>query len=141
MPHDGDIVNAKITAGVVTSQVGTYATITTFDTETADLKDVKITAGIITDIVGTAATITTVDFEVADILNATVSVGIATSAFVQSGFITPLYDSTGVVGVNTQHILLSTDPAGTITWREPAQIGIATVNPSDDVWFNTMVLN
>ena len=131
---EGDIVNAKITAGVVTSLVGTYATITTFDTETADLRDVKITAGIITDIVGTAATITTVDFEVADILNATVSVGIATSAFVQAGFITSLYDSTGVVGVNTQHIL-STDPAGTITWREPAQIGIATVNPSDDVWF------
>ena len=131
---EGDIVNAKITAGVVTSLVGTYATITTFDTETADLRDVKITTGIITDIVGTAATITTVDFEVADILNATVSVGIATSAFVQAGFITSLYDSTGVVGVNTQHIL-STDPAGTITWREPAQIGIATVNPSDDVWF------
>ena len=83
----------------------------------------RLPTGIITDIVGTAATITTVDFEVADILNATVSVGIATSAFVQSGFITSLYDSTGVVGLNTQHIL-STDPAGTITWREPAQIGI-----------------
>ena len=131
---EGDIVNAKITAGVVTSLVGTYATITTFDTETADLRDVKITAGIITDIVGTAATITTVDFEVADILNATVSVGIATSAFVQAGFITSLYDSTGVVGLNTQHIL-STDPAGTITWREPAQIGIATINAKLDTWF------
>ena len=131
---EGDIVNAKITAGVVTSLVGTYATITTFDTETADLRDVKITAGIITDIVGTAATITTVDFEVADILNATVSVGIATSAFVQAGFITSLYDSTGVVGLNTQHIL-STDPAGTITWREPAQIGIATINAKLDTWY------
>ena len=51
--NDADILNA-ITAGVITSQVGTYATITTFDTETADLRDVKITAGIITDIVGTA---------------------------------------------------------------------------------------
>ena len=132
--NDADILNAKITAGVITSQVGTYATITTFDTETADLRDVKITAGIITDIVGTAATITTVDFEVADILNATVSVGIATSAFVQAGFITSLYDSTGVVGLNTQHIL-STDPAGTITWREPAQIGIATINAKLDTWF------
>ena len=132
--NDADILNAKITAGVITSQVGTYATITTFDTETADLRDVKITAGIITDIVGTAATITTVDFEVADILNATVSVGIATSAFVQAGFITSLYDSTGVVGLNTQHIL-STDPAGTITWREPAQIGIATINAKLDTWY------
>ena len=131
---EGDIVNAKITAGVVTSLVGTYATITTFDTEIADLRDVKITSGIITDIVGTAATITTVDFEVADILNATISVGIATSAFIQAGFITSLYDSTGIVGVNTQH-MLSTNPNGTITWREPAQIGIATVNAKLDTWY------
>jgi len=206
---EGDIVNAKITAGVVTSIVGTYATITNFDTETADLKDVKITAGIITDIVGTAASITTIDVTEGDIVNAKITagvitsivgtygtittldvetldaqslsitgvaatdivgtaasittidvtnmdvndvkvlaglatdfaitnlvtqVGIATSAFITSGFMTSLYDSTGVVGVNTQHVL-STNTDGTITWREPAQVGIATVNPADDVWF------
>ena len=119
-----DIVNAKITAGVVTSIVGTYATITNFDTETADLKDVKITAGIITDIVGTAASITTIDVTDLDALTAKIN----------AGYVTSLYDSTGVVGVNTQHIL-STDPAGTITWREPAQIGIATINAKLDTWF------
>ena len=146
---EGDIVNAKITAGVVTSLVGTYATITTVDIETLDARDVQITAGIITDIVGTAATIVTVDFTNADIEDAKITaglatdfaitnlvtqVGIATSAFITSGFITSLYDSTGVVGLNTQHIL-STDPAGTVTWREPAQIGIATINAKLDTWF------
>ena len=122
--QEGDIVNAKITAGVITSIVGTYATITTFDTETADLKDVKITSGIITDIVGTAASITTIDVSDLDALTAKIN----------AGYITSLYDSTGVVGINTQHIL-STDDAGTITWREPAQIGIATINAATDVWF------
>ena len=206
---EGDIVNAKITAGVVTSIVGTYATITTFDTETADLKDVKITSGIITDIVGTAASITTIDVTEGDIVNAKITagvitsivgtygtittldvetldaqtlsitgvaatdivgtaasittidvtnmdvndvkilaglatdfaitnlvtnVGIATSAFITSGFMTSLYDSTGVVGVNTQH-MLSTNADGTLSWKEPSQIGIATVNPGTDVWF------
>ena len=132
--NDADILNAKITTGIVTSLTGFGVTYNTADFEILDAKDVKITSGIITDIVGTAATITTVDFEVADILNATVSVGIATSAFVQAGFITSLYDSTGVVGLNTQH-MLSTNPDGTITWREPAQIGIATVNAKLDTWF------
>ena len=122
--NDADILNAKITAGIVTSLVGTYATITTFDTETADLKDVKITSGIITDIVGTAATITTIDAANFDAVNAKIN----------AGYITSLYDSGGVVGVNTQHIL-STNPDGTITWREPAQIGIGTINPGIDVWF------
>ena len=134
---DIDVLDARqtnITGLAVTDIVGTAATITTIDATEGDIVNAKITAGIITDIVGTAATITTVDFEVADILNATVSVGIATSAFVQAGFITSLYDSTGVVGLNTQHIL-STDPAGTITWREPAQIGIATINAKLDTWF------
>jgi hypothetical protein len=146
---EGDIVNAKITAGIITSQVGTYATITTVDIETLDARDVKITAGIITDIVGTAATIVNVDFTNADIEDAKITaglatdfaitnlvtqVGIATSAFITSGFITSLYDSTGVVGLNTQHIL-STDPAGTVTWREPAQIGIATINAKLDTWY------
>ena len=178
---EGDIVNAKITAGVVTSLVGTYATFTTaqvtnlsadnltltglavtdvvvataatftgvIDVNDADILNAKITAGIITDIVGTAATIVTVDFTNADIEDAKITaglatdfaitnlvtqVGIATSAFITSGFITSLYDSTGVVGLNTQHIL-STDPAGTVTWREPAQIGIATINAKLDTWF------
>ena len=122
--NDADILNAKITTGIITSLVGTYATITNFDTETADLKDVKITSGIITDIVGTAATITTIDAANFDAVNAKIN----------AGYITSLYDSGGVVGVNTQHIL-STNPDGTITWREPAQIGIGTINPGIDVWF------
>ena len=63
----------------VDSTVGTYATITVFDTETADLKDVKITAGIVTDIVGTANTTTNVDFVNADIENAKITAGIITS--------------------------------------------------------------
>ena len=144
-----DALDAKITAGIITSQVGTYATITTVDIETLDARDVNITGLAVTDIVGTAATIVTVDFTNADIEDAKITaglatdfaitnlvtqVGIATSAFITSGFITSLYDSTGVVGVNTQHIL-STDPAGTITWREPAQIGIATINARTDTWY------
>ena len=63
----------------VDSTVGTYATITVFDTETADLKDVKITSGIVTDIVGTANTTTNVDFVNADIENAKITAGIITS--------------------------------------------------------------
>ena len=122
--NDADILNAKITAGIVTSLVGTYATITTFDTETADLKDVKITSGIITDIVGTAATITTIDAANFDAVNAKIN----------AGYITSLYDSTGVVGVNTQH-MLSTNAAGELVWKEPAQIGIATINAKLDTWF------
>ena len=31
--------------------------------------------------------------------------------------------------------MLSTNPDGTITWREPAQIGIATINAKLDTWF------
>ena len=183
---EGDIVNAKITAGVVTSIVGTYATITNFDTETADLKDVKITAGIITDIVGTAATITTIDATEGDIVNAKITAGVVTSLVgtyatvttahvtnlsadslsltglavtdvvvataatftgvidvnqgdivnltIGSGYVTSLYDSTGVVGVNTQH-MLSTNDAGELVWKEPAQIGIATINAKLDTWF------
>jgi len=183
---EGDIVNAKITAGVVTSIVGTYATITNFDTETADLKDVKITAGIITDIVGTAATITTIDATEGDIVNAKITAGVVTSLVgtyatvttahvtnlsadslsltglavtdvvvataatftgvidvndadivnlkVGAGYITSLYDSTGVVGINTQH-MLSTNPDNTLSWKEPAQIGIATINAKLDTWF------
>jgi len=144
-----DALDAKITAGIITSQVGTYATITVVDIETLDARDVNITGLAVTDVVGTAATIVTVDFVNADIEDAKITaglatdfaitnlvtqVGIATSAFITSGFITSLYDSTGVVGVNTQHIL-STDPGGTITWREPAQIGIATINQRTDTWY------
>ena len=117
--NDADIVSAKITAGIITDVVGTAATIVTVDFTNADIEDAKITAGLATDFA---------------ITNLVTQVGIATSAFITSGFITSLYDSTGVVGVNTQHIL-STDPAGTITWREPAQIGIATINAKLDTWF------
>ena len=183
---EGDIVNAKITAGVVTSIVGTYATITVFDTETADLKDVKITSGIITDIVGTAASITTIDVTEGDIVNAKITAGVVTSLVgtyatittahvnvlsadslaltglavtdvvvataatftgvidvntadivnltIGAGYVTSLYDSTGVVGINTQH-MLSTNADGTLSWKEPSQIGISTVNPGTDVWF------
>ena len=151
---EGDIVNAKITAGIITSQVGTYATITTFDTETADLKDVKITAGVITSIVGTYATITTFDTETADLKDVKITAGIITdivgtaasittidvtnidalTAKINAGYVTSLYDSTGVVGINTQH-MLSTNADNTLSWKEPAQIGIATINPADDVWY------
>lgn len=111
--------NAYIDVGVVTSLTGTAATITTIDVVNADIEDAKITAGLATDFA---------------ITNLVSQVGIATSAFITSGFVTSLYDSTGVVGLNTQHIL-STDPAGTITWREPAQIGVATINPAQDTWY------
>ena len=151
---EGDIVNAKITAGVITSIVGTYATITTFDTETADLQDVKITAGIITSQVGTYATITVFDTETADLKDVKITSGIITdivgtaasittidvtnfdalTAKINSGYVTSLYDSTGVVGINTQH-MLSTNDDNTLSWKEPAQIGIATINPADDLWF------
>ena len=84
-----------------------------------DVNDVKILAGLATDFA---------------ITNLVTNVGIATSAFITSGFMTSLYDSTGVVGVNTQH-MLSTNADGTLSWKEPSQIGIATVNPGTDVWF------
>ena len=73
-----DILDAKITAGIITSQVGTYATIGTVDIETLDAKDVNITGLAVTDTVGTAATITTVDFNTADIVTATIGSGIVT---------------------------------------------------------------
>ena len=80
----------------------------------------------VTDVVvATAATFTgVIDVNDADIVNLKVG----------AGYVTSLYDSTGVVGVNTQH-MLSTNDAGELVWKEPAQIGIATVNPGDDVWF------
>src|SRR6056300_445055 len=149
-----DALDARITAGIITSQVGTYATITTVDIETLDARDVNITGLAVTDIVGTAATITTIDVTEGDILNAKITAGIITdivgtaativtidadylvgdTSYINVGYVTSLYDSTGVVGLNTQHIL-STDPGGTITWREPAQIGIATINQRTDTWF------
>src|SRR6056300_1424358 len=149
-----DALDARITAGIITSQVGTYATITTVDIETLDARDVNITRLAVTDIVGTAATITTIDVTEGDILNAKITAGIITdivgtaativtidadylvgdTSYINVGYVTSLYDSTGVVGLNTQHIL-STDPGGTITWREPAQIGIATINQRTDTWF------
>ncbi len=72
------VPNAYIAAGLVTSLVGTYATVTTVDIETLDARDVNITAGIITDIVGTAATITTIDATEGDIVNAKITAGIIT---------------------------------------------------------------
>src|SRR6056300_797719 len=149
-----DALDARITAGIITSQVGTYATITTVDIETLDARDVNITGLAVTDIVGTAATITTIDVTEGDILNAKITAGIITdivgtaativtidadylvgdTSYINVGYVTSLYDSTGVVGLNTQHIL-STDPGGTITWREPAQIGIATINQRTDTWY------
>ena len=48
------------------------------DVLNADILDAKITAGIITDIVGTAATITTIDINAADIVTATIGSGIVT---------------------------------------------------------------
>ena len=121
---NGDILNAKITAGVVTSLVGTYATVSTVDIETLDAKNTNITGLAVTDIVGTAASITTIDVTDLDALTAKIN----------AGYITSLYDSTGVVGVNTQH-MLSTNAAGEIVWKEPAQIGIATINAKLDTWF------
>ena len=121
---EGDIVNAKITAGVVTSLVGTYATVSTVDIETLDAKNTNITGLAVTDIVGTAASITTIDVTDLDALTAKIN----------AGYITSLYDSTGVVGVNTQH-MLSTNAAGELVWKEPAQIGIATINAKLDTWF------
>jgi len=121
---NGDILNAKITAGVVTSLVGTYATVSTVDIETLDAKNTNITGLAVTDIVGTAASITTIDVTNLDALTAKIN----------AGYITSLYDSTGVVGVNTQH-MLSTNAAGEIVWKEPAQIGIATINAKLDTWF------
>ena len=122
--NDADIVNAKITAGIVTSLVGTYATITTLDVETLDAQNINITGVAVTDIVGTAASITTIDVTNLDALTAKIN----------AGYVTALYDSTGVVGVNTQH-MLSTNAAGQIVWKEPAQIGIATINAKLDTWF------
>ena len=121
---NGDILNAKITAGVVTSLVGTYGTITTLDVETLDAKNTNITGLAVTDIVGTAASIATIDVTDLDALTAKIN----------AGYITSLYDSTGVVGVNTQH-MLSTNAAGQVVWKEPAQIGIATINAKLDTWF------
>ena len=74
-----DILDAKITAGIITSQVGTYATIGTVDIETLDAKDVNITGLAVTDIVGTAATITTIDATDGDIVNAKITAGVVTS--------------------------------------------------------------
>jgi cytoskeletal protein CcmA (bactofilin family) len=73
-----NVPNAYIAAGLVTSLVGTYATVTTVDIETLDAKDVNITGLAVTDIVGTAATITTIDATEGDIVNAKITAGIIT---------------------------------------------------------------
>ena len=123
---EGDIVNAKVTAGVVTSLVGTYATITTAHVSNLSADSLSLTGLAVTDVVvATAATFTgVIDVNDADIVNLKVG----------AGYVTSLYDSTGVVGINTQH-MLSTNADNTLSWKEPAQIGIATINPADDVWY------
>ena len=123
---EGDIVNAKVTAGVVTSLVGTYATITTAHVTNLSADSLSLTGLAVTDVVvATAATFTgVIDVNNADIVNLKIG----------AGYVTSLYDSTGVVGINTQH-MLSTNADGTLSWKEPSQIGIATVNPGTDVWF------
>ena len=73
-----NVPNAYIAAGLVTSLVGTYATVATVDIETLDAKDVNITGLAVTDIVGTAATITTIDATEGDIVNAKITAGIIT---------------------------------------------------------------
>ena len=85
-----DLNDVKITSGIITSQVGTYATINTVDIEVLDARDVKITAGIITDIVGTAATITTIDANTADLVAANINVGMITSAYITAGIVTDI---------------------------------------------------
>ena len=108
-----DILDAKITAGIITSLVGTYGSITTFDTETADLKDVKITSGIITDIVGTAASITTIDATEGDIVNAKITAGVVTSlvgtyATITTAHITTLSaDNLSFTGIAVTDVLVS----------------------------------
>jgi hypothetical protein len=95
--------NAYIAAGLVTSLVGTYGTITTFDSETGDIQTLNVNAGLATDfavtnlrsqvgiitnayidvgvvtsLTGTAATITTIDVTNLDAVTATIGSGIFT---------------------------------------------------------------
>jgi len=85
-----DLNDVKITSGIITSQVGTYATITTVDIETLDARDVNITGLAVTDIVGTAATITTIDANTADLVAANINVGMITSAYITAGIVTDI---------------------------------------------------
>jgi cytoskeletal protein CcmA (bactofilin family) len=85
-----DLNDVKITSGIITSQVGTYATITTVDIETLDARDVNITGLAVTDIVGTAATITTIDANTADLVSANINVGMITSAYITAGIVTDI---------------------------------------------------
>ena len=77
-----DSTGIGVTGNLDVSGVGT---ITTFDTETADLKTVKITSGIATDLVGTAATISTIDVTDGDIVNAKINAGVITSMTLTDG--------------------------------------------------------
>jgi hypothetical protein len=85
-----DLNDVKITSGIITSQVGTYATINTVDIETLDARDVNITGLAVTDIVGTAATITTIDANTADLVAANINVGMITSAYITAGIVTDI---------------------------------------------------
>ena len=85
-----DLNDVKITSGIITSQVGTYATINTVDIEVLDARDVNITGLAVTDIVGTAATITTIDANTADLVAANINVGMITSAYITAGIVTDI---------------------------------------------------
>ena len=99
-----DIVDAYITAGVVTSYVGTYSTITVVDTETLDAQDVNITGLAVTDIVGTAATITTIDVSAGDILDANITGLAVTNTVGTYTTITGLFDSDGHTELDNTNI-------------------------------------
>ena len=102
--NDADLLNAKITTGIITSLVGTYATITTFDTETLDAKNVNITGLAVTDIVGTAATITTIDVSAGDILDANITGLAVTNTVGTYTTITGLFDSDGHTELDNTNI-------------------------------------
>ena len=70
------VINANVSD--LKSLTGIGATIRDIDSEFADIIDVRITSGIITDIVGTAATIVTLDVNAADVVTATIGSGIVT---------------------------------------------------------------
>jgi len=78
------VENLRVVTGLVTSLVGTYATITTVDIETLDARDVNITGLAVTDTVGTAATITTIDTEALDAFDAKIT-GVAVTNAVFTG--------------------------------------------------------
>ena len=61
--NEGDINTLKTVAGVVTSLTGFGVTYNTADFEILDAKDVKVTTGLITSLVGTYVTFQDADFQ------------------------------------------------------------------------------